>query len=588
MLTRLLVRNFKRFDELDIRLDSPVLFIGPNNSGKTTALQALALWDLGMRRWREKGAERNAPKRPGVAINRRDLVTVPAPDAKHFWRDLRVRNVRRVEGKQRTSNIRVEVVVEGVTRGASWRCGLEFDYANAESFYCRPLRLDAKGDRRMEIPDEASGVRVAYLPPMSGLAMNELRLEPGGVNVRLGEGRTAEVLRNLCFQIEEKERSNRLYGDGTHRPWTQLVEDVDRLFRVRLDPPRHIPDRGEIAMSYRQGRIRLDLTASGRGMLQTTLVLAHLALNQGAVLVLDEPDAHLEIVRQRQTYALLCERARSSNAQLILASHSEVLLHEAAQQDMLIAFVGAPHEVAGQPSQVHKALRDIGYADFEQARSAGFVLYVEGTTDARMLRALAERSGHQKAREVLESAFVKPVGNQPTKALDHYWGLREAQPKLKAAALFDRLDRSLPDQRLPMRMWRRREIENYVCSRNTLLAFAEATAETTETTANSLFGEDPRTRRREAMETALRRIEAAFTELRKDPWSSDMPASADVLPTVLELFAEILSSPNPLSRKRDYAELAAHIPDEDLDPEVGEVLDFIVGSARGATPNGDF
>ena len=42
MLTRLTVRNFKRFEEVVIDLDSPVLFIGPNNSGKTTALQALA------------------------------------------------------------------------------------------------------------------------------------------------------------------------------------------------------------------------------------------------------------------------------------------------------------------------------------------------------------------------------------------------------------------------------------------------------------------------------------------------------------------------------------------------------------------
>jgi len=36
---------------------------------------------------------------------------------------------------------------------------------------------------------------------MSGLAGNETRLDPGAINVRLGEGRTAEVLRNLCYQI---------------------------------------------------------------------------------------------------------------------------------------------------------------------------------------------------------------------------------------------------------------------------------------------------------------------------------------------------------------------------------------------------
>ena len=50
MLTRLGVRNFKRFNEITVDLDSPVAVVGPNNSGKTSALQALALWDAGLKR----------------------------------------------------------------------------------------------------------------------------------------------------------------------------------------------------------------------------------------------------------------------------------------------------------------------------------------------------------------------------------------------------------------------------------------------------------------------------------------------------------------------------------------------------------
>jgi predicted ATPase len=48
MLTRLKVRNFKKVD-MDIELARSVVFIGPNNSGKTAALQALTLWELGLR-----------------------------------------------------------------------------------------------------------------------------------------------------------------------------------------------------------------------------------------------------------------------------------------------------------------------------------------------------------------------------------------------------------------------------------------------------------------------------------------------------------------------------------------------------------
>ena len=184
MLTRLAVRNFKLFDDIELDLGQQVVLIGPNNAGKTTALQALALWDVGLKRWLEKrGAGAIPSKRPGVTVNRRDLIALPVPTAKLLWRDLHTHTGGRYEdGRQRTAHVRIEIVVDGV----DWSCGLEFDYANEESFYCRPLRRE--NGERMPVPEAARDVRVAYLPPMSGLAANETRLDQGAINVRLGEG----------------------------------------------------------------------------------------------------------------------------------------------------------------------------------------------------------------------------------------------------------------------------------------------------------------------------------------------------------------------------------------------------------------
>ena len=42
MLTKITIRNLKKFDDVEIELGSPVVFIGPNDSGKTTAIQAIA------------------------------------------------------------------------------------------------------------------------------------------------------------------------------------------------------------------------------------------------------------------------------------------------------------------------------------------------------------------------------------------------------------------------------------------------------------------------------------------------------------------------------------------------------------------
>ena len=103
------------------------------------------------------------------------------------------------------------------------------------------------------------------------------------------------------------------------------------------------------------------MSASGRGLQQTLLILAYMCANPGAVILLDEPDAHLEILRQRQIYSLLTEMASKHGSQIIAASHSEVLLNEAAGKDMIIAFVGKPHRMKGKTGEVRKALKEIGY-----------------------------------------------------------------------------------------------------------------------------------------------------------------------------------------------------------------------------------
>ena len=367
MLTNLTIRNFKRFgDEVEIELGNPVVFIGPNNSGKTSAMQALALWDIGLKRWNERRSGNTPERRPGVTVNRRDLVSIPVPNARLLWHELHVRDIFRNEEGQQTRNVRIDVVVEGVSEGRKWTCGLEFDYANEESFYCRPLRLgEGRHPERMTIPEEAGKTQIAFLPSMSGLAATETRLDQGAVNVRIGEGRTAEVLRNLCFSIHQNRTQD----------WERLVVHIRNLFGAELDVPRYIMERGEVSMTYEERGVALDLSSSGRGLQQTLLILAYMYNNPGAILLLDEPDAHLEILRQRQIYQLIAEVARESGSQIIAASHSEVLLNEAADRDMVVAFVGTPHRLDGRGSQLLKVLNQIGFEHYYQAERKGWVLY---------------------------------------------------------------------------------------------------------------------------------------------------------------------------------------------------------------------
>jgi len=190
VLTRLRASKFKQFDELDIELGNPVVFIGPNDSGKTTALQALGLWGIGLSHWIAKYEGREAPKRrPAVTINRRDLLAIPVPVANQLWHDVHTRDVSRNAGKQETAHIRIDLIVNGVDDGEEWECGFEFDYANPESVYCRAMRLaDEPEPSRMPVPGHARDTKIAYLPPVSGLPATANRLMPGALNVIIGAG----------------------------------------------------------------------------------------------------------------------------------------------------------------------------------------------------------------------------------------------------------------------------------------------------------------------------------------------------------------------------------------------------------------
>jgi len=574
MLTRIQIRNFKLLEDVSLDLGQMTVFVGPNNSGKTAALQALSLWHIGVQKWSEKRSGRQTPeKRPGVTINRNDLLSMPVPTANLLWRDLHTRTVSRVAAKTRTKNIRIEIVVDGLTGGETWSCGLEFDYANEESIYCRPLRLDDnKIPARMPVPAQAVNEQVTYLPPMSGLAATEPRWQPGRVRVLMGEGQTAQVLRNLCYEISSKPQ-----GDG----WTRLTRHIKELFGVALLPPDYITERGEITMGYKDhGGTRLDLSSSGRGLQQTLLLLAHLYANPNSVVLLDEPDAHLEILRQRQIYTLLTDIAESQGCQVLAASHSEVVLNEAAAKDVVIAFVGQPHRIDDQGAQLVKSLRDIGFDQYYQAEQTGWVLYLEGSTDLAILQQFAAKLNHEAAAW-LERPFVHYVGNQPNQVKTHFYGLREAKPDLVGVAIFDRLEQGLPPD-LPMTVevmqWKRREIENYFCTQEVLLAFAQGDD------ADDLFSRAEGAKRQAVMEATIEEISHALRTLGKpDIWSEDIKASDDVFKPLFDKYFARLNLPNIL-RKRNYHALVRYLSAEDIPAEVVDTLDVIAAVAQKANP----
>ncbi len=571
MITKVFIRNFKRLKQIEFDLGNPVVLIGPNNSGKTSVLQALTLWDIGLRKWsQQKGKSLTNSKRPGVAINRRDLLSIPIPSSKLMWHHNNVREIVKENGAQKTSNVNIEILVEGVNNEKNWVSAFEFDFANPESIYCRPLRKNDEGTERYGIEPNAFLNRVAYLQPMSGLASKEDKLTLGSIDVRVGEGKTADVLRNICYQLLYPDLATDIDNSILiEERWNKLKRVILNKFGVSINKPVFISETGSIEMSYNENNFEYDLSSGGRGFQQTLLLLAYLYSYPNRIILLDEPDAHLEVIRQREIYSLITDVAIELNSQLIIASHSEVVMNQAAENDTVVAFYDDSCynlNNSKEISQFRKMLTQIGWDKYYLAKSRGHILYLEGATDNKMLKEFAKKLNHP-ILSLLENANIEYTSNNlPSDAENNFYALEPLIKNLKGIALFDRLNKNLNiNQKLKIYQWEKRELENYFAFPEVIIAFAKQDGD------NNLF--EPKV---SIMEECIREytLPVAYRD-RNHNWWSDSKLSDDYLTPIFESYYK-KQNLHVLFPKGRYHELIRFLKPDEINQEIIQMLNNLL------------
>ena len=231
--------------------------------------------------------------------------------------------------------------------------------------------------------------------------------------------------------------------------------------------------------------------------------------------------------------------------------------------------------------RVNKALSGIGHDQYYLAEMKGWVLYVEDMSDLAILRAFAEKIKHG-ALKYLQEPFCHYIdGSDPAiKLADHFAVLREAKPDLVAMLVVDS-DKKLSnrdDQSVTEMKWKRREIENYICSPRSLIAFAESNA------LSNVWGHVKPEDRCVAMKQEIEKLEAACetTDL-PPPFSHEVKASDETLKWLFNNFAKAINVQPPL-RKSNFYKIIPFIPDNEIDPEIRETLDAIHTVAKKAKP----
>ena len=576
MITALEIKNFKRLkDTQRLEFAETVVLLGANNSGKTTFLQALSLWHLGLTKWLEKRSGKNSSKRTGVVINRKDILTIPIPHNKMLWSDLYTLQTKRKEGGkiQESKDVNIEISVSGISQGKSWECGLEFEYRDEEVMYVRPLRT-MQNNVIIDDPDLLKPIRVFYLPTMSGLKSTEEKLLSQTILARIGEGRTAEVLRNICYLVCNPETAEQSLGRKPAEDWDYITKIFQEVFSVNLKQPE-LDSRGELHIYFEDhNKNQLEIISAGRGFQQMLLLISCTMLNPNSILLIDEPDAHLEILKQREIYHLLKKITQHKQSQLIIATHSEVLMNEASNTDKIILFypVGSPKPIDLQSNRTHivKSLKDYGFTNYLLAERKKFVLYLEGPTDLNMLKSFAHVLNH-KSKEVLRETFVHYLNqNYPSLARNHFTALKDAIPDLKGMAIFDRIENPL-NKLLDLfeHSWTKRELENYFFRPQLLMRWVES-----KFSDRNLFNINEINKHLEIMQKAIDNYipPYALNDPNADYWQ-DQKAS-DELDKIFRYYYNELNLPIELSKNKYYSLIELMQP-QDIDEEIVAMLNKI-------------
>jgi predicted ATPase len=444
LIRQVVIKGFKRFDDITFDLPGHVVVAGPNNTGKTTLLQAIAAFALGLRFWlRRNDFQRHGGAYTKVPVTRQVFSAVPLRQFDLLW-------------SGRSYDEPIEITV----REDAWKVTMELIPDTTEQIYVRP-----KADAAPKLfADGVAALSAVFVPPMTGLSTEEPVYQAPKIEQLLGLGKPGDVLRNLLVQAHQDEEA-----------WRNLTDAIQRLFGYELLAPD--ASGADIVAEYRTApdARRLDIASAGSGFQQVLMLLTFLDTRPASVLLLDEPDAHLHVILQDAIYGELRSVAQRQRSQLVVATHSEVIIDSVEPRELCV-LVKTPRMLADDADKANliRSLSVLTNADIMLADTAPGVLYTEGHTDLAILREWARILDHPVRDYLTRQVFWKPTvlehrpGAEGVPERDHYEALKLVRPDVPGLVIVDGdanpnvKPTPITGSGLQRVRWRRYEIESYL------------------------------------------------------------------------------------------------------------------------------
>jgi predicted ATPase len=525
-VNKVAIENFKQFESVEVELREFDCLVGANNSGKTTLLQALALFDfcihhcLQRRNGEAEPSNSSAEARGRIELRNRtvapeEFYVLPVSNPMDIWTDRKTMQ----GGKQR--RIRVTVVFDN---GRKVTATVKLDF-NRFGVSIEP------SDNSQEFLLELLNFRIAYLPVFSMFLPREERRLSAAIEDELGRGRVHAVIRNLLLEIKNQGHLDSL-TEILRRSFPAL-QDME----IRWD---EVTDRYITVTYHEQGRPKdFDIFSSGSGFQQFLYLFGFVLLKRPNVILLDEPDVHLHGSLQGVMLTEL-RRLVEQGKQVLMATHSREMITRLSPESILALDRGRPARLA-VAFDVYDTLDRLGSLDPSQLtiiQAYRRVVVVEDRSDRDLLSVLCAKCLGQGVWQQVERrvAFCFAKGN-PWKQHDMaklrallQQMIAVTGPALELFAIADRdyhpdpvsLKTSLPAEHIRWHIWERTEIENYLLHLPTIARLVGGAGQQTTFDENLLKVEFEKLLDA-SRNSASDRMVQAFDEIRrrlKEPWDA--------------------------------------------------------------------
>ena len=482
MITKLTLRNFKSIGEQSYEFGKFDLLVGRNNSGKSTVLQALVIWQFCVDEFHR--SKRGGSK--GIQVILPNFTALPVPEFNLLWKDKTDRRYP-YSGKEKSKPeyILIEIQLTWLTpHNQEQTFSVQLRYQSRQTIYAIPV----EGWKVFRSLEESNLLpRIAYVPSFSGLEPAEEWRDDGILRRQVGKAQPGGVLRNLMLRVFQPE-------NGDVSDWNEIQKFAKHWFSVELLSPKY--QKGvdtQIICEYAQGEKNYDIIAGGSGFHQTLTLLAFLYGYRPTTILLDEPDAHLHVNLQREILDYFKKKSAERGTQFLIATHAEEFAKgvDASQIVSLLAHV--PKRIQSKPD-ILRAMADVSNVEITGMMSSPFILYVEGESDERILRAWADTCG---VEDVFAKLHFKIMGgggkdNMKTEADRHFAALRHIVPEAKRLMLFDfdEAENAFHPKKndLGLFEWKRKNIENYLFVPD---AWKRAVSQQLGLTLDDLFVQQP-------------------------------------------------------------------------------------------------